>query len=772
MSEWFWKRLDQASGWIAGLVLFGVIGFTATIEIKDLDLWLHLAAGKYILSHGSIPQVDIFSSTIAGAPWIDHEWLFQVIVYSVYRLTGVNGLLGLQVLMVVLTSGLVFSFLSGRASSPEKKQSYQFAGLVLLFLILLVYKLRFTLRPDLFSLLFFVTFLRLLTSHVHKKYSLGLVFLTQVLWSNMHGFFILGPVLILMAMSAELAKRHLPLPFEWGRVRRLKDEDMRRLGQMFVISLLACLINPYFIRGVAYPLSVFFSLSGESKIFFEYISELKRPLTWNTLFSLEAYLPFKGLVVISLFSFLFNRRRVDVTVLLFWVFSLVFSLCAVRNIVFFAFTAFLAVMSNLRQEGAPQTVFRKTRNIKLFYLGLILLKSLMIGGMLSYAGEISLRGYFDFDTLRRKSEFGGFTKRNFPYKAVDWLVEQRIRGNFLNDFNSGAYLVGRAFPRVRVFIDGRTEMYGEAFFNAYRKVWSGDPQQIAAAIRQYHLTGAFLNSSEDPVPGDLLRYFYENKEWVLVYFDYDAAIFLKDVPENQWWIDHHAVDLPSWKFQKMDLFKVGLKKITPYPYFNRAEAFLKLSLWDKAEEEINEALRINPHHPDPYRLLGQIHVKRKEWSEAFEDLRKAKLLAPGDMRVRYLLGVALCHLGELPLAREQALRLRDHDPKNPNGMFLSALIYAKEQRHEDALAFLAKAHHLVPENAQEILRIGDVLFEQRAFAQAKVAYRLALATGRSLKKVRKKLYLCADALGNTPPAGIKNKEIETKDNEGQYLEKN
>ena len=26
-------------------------------------------------------------------------------------------------------------------------------------------------------------------------------------------------------------------------------------------------------------------------------------------------------------------------------------------------------------------------------------------------------------------------------------------GNFFNDFNSGAYLVGRAFPKIKVFID-------------------------------------------------------------------------------------------------------------------------------------------------------------------------------------------------------------------------------------------------------------------------------------------------------------------------------
>jgi hypothetical protein len=69
-------------------------------------------------------------------------------------------------------------------------------------------------------------------------------------------------------------------------------------------------------------------------------------------------------------------------------------------------------------------------------------------------------GYYDFDKFERKMEYGGVSLRNYPYKAADFLVANKIKGNFFNDFNSGAYLLGRASPDIKVFIDGRTEVYG------------------------------------------------------------------------------------------------------------------------------------------------------------------------------------------------------------------------------------------------------------------------------------------------------------------------
>jgi len=74
MSEWLLKKINWFTGCIAVAFLFGLIVLAANIEIKDVDLWLHLAVGKYIVQNLSIPKVDILSCTILNTPWIIDAW--------------------------------------------------------------------------------------------------------------------------------------------------------------------------------------------------------------------------------------------------------------------------------------------------------------------------------------------------------------------------------------------------------------------------------------------------------------------------------------------------------------------------------------------------------------------------------------------------------------------------------------------------------------------------------------------------------------------------
>ena len=59
----------------------------------DPDLWWHLQTGQDIVLTGSIPHVDIYSFTKAGSEWVTHEWLSEVLIYGIYRVSGWGGLL-------------------------------------------------------------------------------------------------------------------------------------------------------------------------------------------------------------------------------------------------------------------------------------------------------------------------------------------------------------------------------------------------------------------------------------------------------------------------------------------------------------------------------------------------------------------------------------------------------------------------------------------------------------------------------------------------------
>ncbi|MCA9408003.1 MAG: hypothetical protein KC733_04900, partial [Candidatus Omnitrophica bacterium] len=103
MNDTFWKKINYYIGLVPIALIFGVAAVVSGLEIKDLDLWLHLAMGKFIMTNHYIPHVDMLSSTIAGQPWVNHEWLFQVVVYNIFERFGFDGLIKMQTVVVIVT---------------------------------------------------------------------------------------------------------------------------------------------------------------------------------------------------------------------------------------------------------------------------------------------------------------------------------------------------------------------------------------------------------------------------------------------------------------------------------------------------------------------------------------------------------------------------------------------------------------------------------------------------------------------------------------------
>src|SRR6266850_4378529 len=72
-----------------------LVSLLAVSPVANNDIWLHLKTGSLILERGHVPQVDSYTFTRAGAPYIAHEWLAQVLFAILYRLGGGMGALSL-----------------------------------------------------------------------------------------------------------------------------------------------------------------------------------------------------------------------------------------------------------------------------------------------------------------------------------------------------------------------------------------------------------------------------------------------------------------------------------------------------------------------------------------------------------------------------------------------------------------------------------------------------------------------------------------------------
>ncbi len=616
MSDSFWSKLSHITGLMALAVLMGLAAFATKLEIRDLDIWLHLKSGQYIAEHQTVPHTDVLSCTLAGKPWNNHEWLFQLIFHYIHRFTGFEGLLTTQSILVCGTMLLLFLM--------TYRRDRILLGVYTLLLVMLVYQSRFTLRPDLFSLLFFVIYMGILAFHLDKKRSIIVLAVIQTLWANMHGYFFIGPVLILIALIAETIKRHCPLPYQWNQVGRLSDNEYRNLGILFLVVTGVCFINPYGVQGALYPVQVLFHSASDTKIFFKYISELQPPFTKDFMGELLENVHYKLLILMSAFTFFFNRRKIDISVFFVWVLFLVFSLIAIRNMVFFACAAYLVIMVNSMSIVVKDIVPLYFTAKKFEYITSILVKIALICWILNTATDFSNRGYFDYASFTFKSEIGGVSTRAYPTRAVDFMLAQGIRGNVFNDFNSGAYLVGRMHPQVKVFIDGRTEVYGANFFEYYRKIWlDGDRRTLDDAIKRYNLTAALLNGAKQTINPKVIKLFYGLKDWKLVYFDEDGMVFLKKTPQNQPIIDRFAIDLTKWNPPSMDLVRLGTRRILPLTYLARAKYLMAVKLDGPALKELKIALKIAPEAVEIYGLLGNIYGHQKKYKLAYENFRLA-----------------------------------------------------------------------------------------------------------------------------------------------------
>ena len=86
MRDSFYKKLSIYAGLFVIAATFALSIFISNVEIRDLDLWLHIGMGRYIVENGfRVPNVDVLSCTISGQHWVNHEWLFQVVVYFIHN---------------------------------------------------------------------------------------------------------------------------------------------------------------------------------------------------------------------------------------------------------------------------------------------------------------------------------------------------------------------------------------------------------------------------------------------------------------------------------------------------------------------------------------------------------------------------------------------------------------------------------------------------------------------------------------------------------------
>jgi hypothetical protein len=113
-------------------------------------------------------------------------------------------------------------------------------------------------------------------------------------------------------------------------------------------------------------------------------------------------------------------------------------------------------------------------------------------------------------------------RAKYPAAAVDFLQAERIGGALYNAYGWGGYLIWRLYPETHVFIDGRADVYGDAFIEeVYLKAYRGGADW-RAPLDQYNVRIVLVEPTA-PLTVQLSR----EAEWKKVYADDQAVILTR-----------------------------------------------------------------------------------------------------------------------------------------------------------------------------------------------------------------------------------------------------
>ena len=479
------------------ITLFSVFFLSKYTLLEDCDTGYHIRAGEYILRTLSIPKADIFSLHTPAIPWTAHEWLSEVIMAAIHKISGLTGIVAFFALILALTSYLLFEIL-------RTYRTNILIPIIVTILVLSSSQLHWLARPHLFSLILMIVYHYLLESWQRDRFDrLYLIPPIMLLWVNLHGGFLGGFILIAAYLIGNLGHM-LSKPRQQWEVYRHK---LRQLAITTLACLVVCLFNPQGYRILLFPFKLV-----SNRFLMDHVSEFISP-------DFHQWMPFKYLLLLLIVVFAASRKTVEAVELILVLVFTNMALYSSRYIPLFALVTAPIMTRNFGgisrlMRGRWAEFFRK----RLENLDRIDAKATgyfwpAVAVMIVVAAICS--GAFPHR----------FDERIKPAAACEFLMKERIAGNMFNNDEFGDYLIYRSFPSYRVFIDGRSDMYGTAILKEYNKVISFE-QGWEAVLDKYRITWIFYDSDSK-----LSRYLLKNGNWKLIYSDKVANIFLKNLPQ-------------------------------------------------------------------------------------------------------------------------------------------------------------------------------------------------------------------------------------------------
>jgi hypothetical protein len=473
-----------------GVLWFGLLAMTARTA-TDPDLWWHLRTGQWIMETGHIPHTDPFSFTRAGQPWVAHEWLSEVIFYEIWKHVGAAGLIVFAALITTAGFMLLYRRCPGK---PHWAAAATVLGA-------LASAPAWGVRPQMFTFALTSLLLWLLETGQQRPWRLLWIPPLFLLWLNLHAGFALGPALLVafgVGWLWEVSAGETP----WKAAR----PTLLRLLLLLVACLALVPFNPSGAQLYRFPLDVL-HLAALRSFIVEWLSpDFHQPRFW----------PFLLICLLLTIACGSSRLRPKARVFVPLLGAFLAALDAVRHISIFVLLAIpvisaaLPAASSSWQLGRDRPLPAGHNYRAAFYAAVLILMAV-------------------FTAVRWQSLVGHQAATEaelFPQQAVEFLRSEGPGSNrrLLAYYDWGGYVIWKLYPRERVFVDGRTDLYGgdliEQFKTAVelRRGWQG--------VLEERGVEAVLIPTACPLAEALAR----QPDWAVRHRDLKATVLLRIKP--------------------------------------------------------------------------------------------------------------------------------------------------------------------------------------------------------------------------------------------------
>lgn len=459
---------------VFGIVL--VLGLVAGRDgfVRDPGTFWHLRLGREIARSGSVPRSDFLTYTRVGAPWVDQSWAFDLGLAALVDRWGWSGAVG-------ATALLLAAIYAALARGLERDGASTGAAVLTAILAAGIGSLHFLVRPHLFTFAFVLWFLQACrTYHLKGGWSLASIPPLMVVWANLHGGFLAGPVIVAGGAIGHAVSE--PRDAEWRR-------RLRGFAIVLGLSTVAPLVNPYGIGLYRHVFDLLFN-SGVTELIGEY-----QPMPFGR--SMARVVEW---VVLALIALPIVARRLpsryDLVQALIW---LHFALGTVRHAPLFAFAvapALATLIDGLRAPVADQGPRPARAPVW------------ALAACLAVVGAIGLG-----------ARLGGPDPGYWPLAALPTLDRQPAADRLFHEQDWGGLIEEHGRTHRRSFIDDRFELWSTPEIRAYLNCLEGGPSWDALRDRHdFRLVWVRPNRA-------LARRLLDDPTWSVLHRDKGSILF-------------------------------------------------------------------------------------------------------------------------------------------------------------------------------------------------------------------------------------------------------